>query len=102
MSKTVPASEFTRNFGRYRMMAQREAVAVSSHGMAAGYFVGPDENETFKRPQAQRRSFETVELAPERVRAIWRRRWMSVMRIWMVCWILNSAGRGSFIRLNLL
>jgi hypothetical protein len=38
--ETVPASEFTRNFGRYRMRAQREAVAVSSHGQITGYFVG--------------------------------------------------------------
>jgi hypothetical protein len=26
MADSVPASEFTRNFGRYRMRAQREAV----------------------------------------------------------------------------
>jgi hypothetical protein len=31
-TEPVPASEFTRNFGRYRMLAQREAVPVSSHG----------------------------------------------------------------------
>ena len=42
--ETVPASaQFTRNFGRYRMRAQREAVAVSSHGQITGYFVGPDD-----------------------------------------------------------
>ena len=32
MDTPVPASEFTRNFGRYRMRAQREPIAVSSHG----------------------------------------------------------------------
>ncbi len=42
-SEPVPASEFTRNFGRYRMQAQREAVPVSSHGQITGYFVRPDE-----------------------------------------------------------
>ena len=47
--ESVPASEFTRNFGRYRMRAQREPVAVSSHGQITGYFVGPDEYEEFKR-----------------------------------------------------
>jgi hypothetical protein len=41
--ETVPASEFTRNFGRYRMRAQRVPIAVSSHGQITGYFVGPDE-----------------------------------------------------------
>ena len=48
MADTVPASEFTRNFGRYRMLAQREAVAVSSHGSITGYFVAPDEYEEFR------------------------------------------------------
>jgi hypothetical protein len=69
-TKTVPASEFTRNFGRYRMRAQREAVAVSSHGQITGYFVGPDEYEEFKRFRESRRSFATAELSEERVKAI--------------------------------
>jgi hypothetical protein len=68
--KPVPASEFTRNFGRYRMRAQREAVAVTSHGEITGYFVGPDEYEEFKRFLESRRSFATAELPEEKVRAI--------------------------------
>jgi hypothetical protein len=68
--KTVPASEFTRNFGRYRMRAQREAVAVSSHGEITGYFVGPHEYEDFKRFRESRRSFATTELSEEKVKAI--------------------------------
>ena len=68
--ETVPASEFTRNFGRYRMRAQREPVAVSSHGQITGYFVGPDEYEEFKRFRENRRSFATVELSEEKVEAI--------------------------------
>lgn len=68
--KTVPASEFTRNFGRYRMRAQREAIAVSSHGQITGYFLGPDEYEEFRRFQESRRSFATAELPEEKVRAI--------------------------------
>ena len=68
--ETVPASEFTRNFGRYRMRAQREAVAVSSHGQITGYFVGPDEYEEFKRFRKSRRSFATAELPEEKVEAI--------------------------------
>ncbi len=70
MAGNVPASEFTRNFGRYRMLAQREAVAVSSHGMVTGYFIGPDEYQAFKRFQEQRRSFATVELSAEKAAAI--------------------------------
>src|SRR6516164_6899751 len=68
--KAVPASEFTRNFGRYRMRAQRAAVAVSSHGQITGYFVGPDEYEEFKRFRESRRSFATAELPEEKVEAI--------------------------------
>src|SRR6266550_5282275 len=68
--ETVPASEFTRNFGRYRMRAQREPVAVSSHGQITGYFVGPDEYEEFRRFRESRRSFATAELPEENVEAI--------------------------------
>ncbi len=70
MSETVPASEFTRNFGRYRMRAQREAVAVSSHGQITGYFVGPEEYEEFRRYRENRHSFATADLPAEKVAAI--------------------------------
>ncbi len=70
MAATVPASEFTRNFGRYRMQAQREAVAVSSHGHVTGYFIGPDDYEEFKRFRELRRSFATAELSDDEIRAI--------------------------------
>ena len=70
MADTVPASEFTRNFGRYRMLAQRGAVAVSSHGRITGYFVAPDEYEEFRRFQESRHSFATAELPEEKVKAI--------------------------------
>ncbi len=70
LPETVPASEFTRNFGRYRMRAQREAIAVSSHGQITGYFVGPDEYEEFRRFRESRHSFATAELPEEKVEAI--------------------------------
>jgi hypothetical protein len=70
MAGTVPASEFTRNFGRYRMQAQREVVAVSSHGQITGYFIGPDDYEAFKRFREQRNSFATAELSDEKLKAI--------------------------------
>ena len=63
--ETVPASEFTRNFGRYRMRAQREPVAVSSHGRITGYFVSPGEYAEFKLYRESRRSFATAELSEE-------------------------------------
>lgn len=70
MTAAIPASEFTRNFGRYRMQAQREAVAVTSHGHVTGYFIGPDDYEAFKRFRDQRRSFATDELSAETIKAI--------------------------------
>ncbi len=70
MTTTIPASEFTRNFGHYRMVVQRETVAVSSHGRITGYFVAPEEYEAFQRFKAQRRSFATVELSEAEAEAI--------------------------------
>lgn len=70
MTTTIPASEFTRNFGHYRMVAQRETVAVSSHGRITGYFVSPEEYEAFQRFKAQRSSFATVDLSADEVAAI--------------------------------
>jgi len=70
MTDSIPASEFARNFGRYRMLAQRGAVAVSSHGSITGYFIAPDEYEEFRRFQNRRRSFATAELSDEKAKAI--------------------------------
>lgn len=72
MSRTtpIPASEFTRNFGRYRMQAQREAVPVTSHGQITGYFVPPEEYEAYLRYKEQRRSFATADLTVAEVEAI--------------------------------
>jgi hypothetical protein len=69
-TRIVPVSEFTRNFGRYRMRAQREAIAVLSHGQISGYFVGADEYEAFRRFRESRRSFATAELPEEKIRTI--------------------------------
>lgn len=66
----VPASEFTRNFGRYQTLAQQEAVAVSSHGRVTGYFIAAAEYEAFKRFKGSQRSFATVDLSQEAADAI--------------------------------
>ncbi len=70
MEHIIPASEFTRNFGRYQMLAQREPVAVTSHGRTTGYFIAAEDYEAFKRFKESRRSFATVELPEEKARAI--------------------------------
>jgi hypothetical protein len=66
----VAASEFARNFGEYKLKAQKAPVPVSSHGKIAGYFVAAEEYEDYVRYKAQRRSFATAELPVERVKAI--------------------------------
>jgi hypothetical protein len=48
----VPATEFARNFGRYREAAQRGPVAVQAHGRITGYFVSAHDFEEFKRVRA--------------------------------------------------
>jgi hypothetical protein len=66
----VPASEFTRNFGRYRMLAQREPIPVSSHGGITGYFVRPDEFEEFLRFRDRRKAVRVEDLTAEQIAAI--------------------------------
>jgi PHD/YefM family antitoxin component YafN of YafNO toxin-antitoxin module len=66
----VGASEFARNFGEYKLKAQKGPVAVSSHGKIAGYFIAADEYQDYLRYKSQRRSFATAELPAEEVEAI--------------------------------
>jgi hypothetical protein len=66
----VAASEFARNFGEYKLKAQREAVPVSSHGKIAGYFIAAEEYEDFLRYKTQRRSFATADLSAEKIKVI--------------------------------
>jgi len=61
----VPANEFTHNFGRYKLEAQRAAVPVSSHGTLVGYFVSAQEYEELRRLKGMRKSFRTAELSDE-------------------------------------
>lgn len=58
--REVPATEFARNFGQYREIAQREPVAVTSHGRATGYFVSAIEFEELQRLKAYVRRSRAV------------------------------------------
>ena len=62
---TIPAAEFARNFDRYKLLAQREAVPVSSNGTLAGYFVATQEYEELQKLKAMRRRFQTADLSEE-------------------------------------
>ncbi len=70
MAETIPAAEFARNFGRYKMQAQREAVPVSSNGTLAGYFVSPHEYEELQKMRSLRRRFLTADLSDEEAERI--------------------------------
>jgi PHD/YefM family antitoxin component YafN of YafNO toxin-antitoxin module len=51
---TVPATEFSKNFGQYREIAQREPVAVTSHDRVTGYFVSSENYEEYRQFKLQR------------------------------------------------
>jgi len=70
MANPIPAADFARNFGRYKLQAQREAVAVSSNGTLAGYFVSPHEYEELRKLKGLRRRFLTADLSEEEAEQI--------------------------------
>lgn len=61
---TVPASEFVKHFGRYKATAQREPVAITSHGHTSGYFVSP---KTFENLTGGGRRAYSIEELPEEI-----------------------------------
>ena len=52
------------------MRAQREAIAVSSHGEITGYFIGPEEYEELRRYRDSGRSFATADLPADKAATI--------------------------------
>ena len=48
----VAATEFARNFGRYREEAQHEPVAVVAHNRVTGYFVTASDFAEYQRLKA--------------------------------------------------
>jgi len=66
--REVSATEFTRNFGQYREIAQREPLAVTSHGRATGYFVSVGEFEEMQRLKSfARRTRAVVDMTKEEI-----------------------------------
>ena len=63
----VTATEFAKNFGRYRDEAQREPVAITSHGRTSGYFVSAYEYAELVRLRAYERRVHRIEELPEEV-----------------------------------
>lgn len=48
----VTATEFARNFGRYRESAQRGPIAVTSHDRITGYFLSAHDFDEYQRLKA--------------------------------------------------
>ncbi len=64
----VPATEFAKHFGRYKEIAQREPVAITSHGRTTGYFVAEHEYAEYQRLKSlSRRVYHVSELPEETV-----------------------------------
>jgi hypothetical protein len=57
----VAATEFARNFGRYREAAQRAPIAVTSHDRVTGYFMSAQDFAEYQRLKAQARQVLAVE-----------------------------------------
>jgi len=68
----VPATEFAKNFGRYKEIAQREPLAITVHGRTSGYFMSEHEYAEYQRlkTKAARRALHISELSEETVMAI--------------------------------
>jgi PHD/YefM family antitoxin component YafN of YafNO toxin-antitoxin module len=67
----VPATEFAKNFGRYKELAQREPVAITSHGRTTGYFMSEPEYAEYQRLKARARHvYHVSELPDKTVKAL--------------------------------
>ena len=67
----VASAEFAKNFGRYKELAQREPVAITSHGRTSGYFVSENEYAEYQRLKAlSRRAYHISELPEATIRAM--------------------------------
>lgn len=68
----VPATDFVRNFGRYRDAAQRRAVRVKAHDRVAGYFVSAHDFDEYQdlKARAGRWSLAVEALDDEAMAAI--------------------------------
>jgi prevent-host-death family protein len=65
----VSASEFAKNFGRYKEIARREPVEITSHNRPSGYLISEAEFAEFKRlKELQPRAISIYELSSEELK----------------------------------
>lgn len=61
----VPASDFVKHFGKYREIAQREIIAVTSHGRTSGYFLSEHEYQEYLLIKSRARTAYHISELPE-------------------------------------
>ena len=61
----VTATEFAKDFGRYKEEAQRAPVAITSCGRVSGYFVSAREYEELRRLRAFERRVHRIKELPK-------------------------------------
>jgi len=67
----ITATEFARNFGRYKEEAQRAPVAITSYGRISGYFLSASEYAELQRLRAfERKVYRIKNLPPDLAKAI--------------------------------
>lgn len=67
----VAATEFSRNFGRYQRLVQREVIEVCSHEQTTGFYLSPEEFEQYQRLlAAARHAYHPTELPPHLRQAV--------------------------------
>ncbi len=64
----VSAAEFAKKFGAYRETAQREPVAITSHGRETCYLISAEEYQRLKR--RDREVFGLDDMPPDLIDAI--------------------------------
>ena len=64
---TISASEFAKNFGRYKEAAQREPIAITSYGRTSGYFVAAHEYEELQRLRVLERRAYRIDALPNEI-----------------------------------
>jgi hypothetical protein len=63
--KKVLATKFVTIFGQYREQAQREAIAIRSHGRTSGYFLSEEEYMEYMQLKASARKAYNVSELPD-------------------------------------
>ncbi len=64
---STTATEFAKRFGRYKEEAQREPVAITSHGRVSGYFVSAREYAELERLRAFERRVYRLDNLPDEI-----------------------------------